>query len=127
MDKNRNLYYIVNSLQDLKKAIVAIKQRMKKEDDSNKVLEKKEDKLSYLGRKKIVDNLLTYIIGNKTGKGSKYYIQIDLKKHAISKNGIKIEKVSSRDGTVEIIGDKIKDIKNAVNIILDDYLKSDRK
>lgn len=127
MDKNKNLYYIVNSLQDLKKAIVAIKQRMKKEDDSNKVLEKKEDKLSYLGRKKIVDNLLTYVLGNKTGKGSKYYIQIDLKKHTMSKNGIKIEKVSSRDGTVEIIGDKIKDIKNAVNIILNDYLKSDRK
>lgn len=79
-------------------------------------------KLVYQGRKRLLNDLLTYILSTNNNS-DKYYIRLDLKKHAAKQPSISVEYVSPSKGCVQVLAKGLDSVKQAVNVAVQHFNK----
>ncbi len=128
----KELYKKVAGLRDLKSAIKEIK-KANTEVQPEKVIEKAEPKkeekpkpdhnLKYLGRKKLVDGILSHMIGSDEPDSHHYQMDVNMDKHAKGLPCVMLSAISHKGEILDHSADYHKDMKDAIKSIVHHKMK----
>lgn len=91
--------------------------KLLKQEYAKQAIERSDEsrpKLVYQGRKNLLKDRLIYTLSSNQD-ADRYYIHVDLKKHAFKEPSIFVEYISPREGTVSILKKDLTTIKEAVD------------
>lgn len=116
---------VLKKLNSLKEVIVLLRKQQAAAASSEQEKDpttSQAPKLVYQGRKRLLNDLLTYILSTNNNS-DKYYIKLDLKKHAAKQPSISVEYVSPSKGCVQVLAKGLDSVKEAVNIAVRHFKK----
>lgn len=136
MKNSKELYKKISSLKDLRTAIKEVKKTLNEKspveiEKNDKEIPEQEDKpqhnLKYLARQKVVNGVLSHIIGTGEDNDPYYKMDVSLDKYQQKLPCVLVSLVSPKGDIKDQSSEQYKDMKTAIKALVNHHIKKSWK